>query len=76
MLMFTEENCNISISLMESDENKGMEMMMDLFNSYQEKYKIKNVELFEEYIRKDTKLIFQVLHSGLASEKMVQEMGK
>ena len=74
MLMFTEENCNKVITIMESDECKGMEMMMDLLNSYQEKYTIKNKERFEEYFRKDTKLIFQVIHSGLASEKIVQEM--
>lgn len=74
MTMFTEENCNKVISILEDDESEGMEMMMVLLNSYQEKYKIKNTEIFEEYFRKDTKLIFQVLHSGLANEKMVQEM--
>ena len=74
MIMFTEENCNKVISIIEDDESEGIEMIMVLFNSYQEKYKIKNKEIFEEYFRKDTKLIFQVLHSGLASEKMVQEM--
>lgn len=73
---FTEENCNKVISIMENDESKGMEMMMNLMNSYQEKYKIKKEELFEKAFRKDTKLIFQVLHNVLGSEKMVQEMEK
>ena len=38
MLMFTEENCKMVIDLMDNDEQKGMEMMMDLLISYQTKY--------------------------------------
>ena len=76
---FTEENCNKVISIMEIDECNGMEMMMDLLNSYQEKYKIKKEicqKAFNLSFRKDTKLIYQVIHIGLASEKMVEEMEK
>ena len=71
---FTEANCKKVIDLMESDEGTGMKMMMDLLNSYQTKYKIKKEEIFDKNFRKDTKLIFEILRNGLASDKMIKEM--
>jgi len=76
MIMFTEENCKMVIDLMDNDEQKGMEMMMDLLISYQTKYEIKKEEIFDKYFRQDTKLIFQVLHTGLASDKMIKELNE
>jgi len=70
-----EHNCKIVIDLFYSDQEKeAMEMMMKLLDSYKQKYDIKDEELFEKDFRKDTKLIFHVLHNGLASEKMVKEL--
>tara|TARA_B110000467_G_C18118755_1_gene366656 strand:+ start:143 stop:625 length:483 start_codon:yes stop_codon:yes gene_type:complete len=71
---FTEANCNKVIDLMENDEGEGMEMMMDLLNSYRTKYKIKTEALLAKDFRKDTKLIFEILRNGLASDKMIKEM--
>ena len=70
-----EDNCKIVIDLFDRDQEKeAMEMMMKLLDSYKQKYDIKDEELFEKDFRKDTKLIFNVFHNGIASEKMVKEL--
>ena len=71
---FTEANCKKVIDLMKNDDKNSMKMMMDLLNSYQTKYKIKKEEMFDKNFRKDTKLIFEILRNGLASDKMIKEM--
>jgi hypothetical protein len=71
---FTEANCKKVIDLMEKDEGTCVKMMMDLLNSYQTKYKIKKEEIFDKNFRKDTKLIFEILRNGLASDKLIKKI--
>ncbi len=73
-MLLTDENCKIAIHLIDSDERKGMVMMMNLLNLYQTKYEIKNEEICNKDFRKDTKLIFQLFRNCIASDNMIKEM--
>ena len=70
-----EHNCQIVLELFEKDQElEAMEMLMNLLDSYKQKYDMKDEETFEKDFRNDTKLIFNVIHSGIANEKMVKEL--
>ena len=74
-MTMNEHNCQIVLELFEKDQElEAMEMLMKLLDSYKQKYDMKDEETFEKDFRNDTKLIFNVIHSGIANEKMVKEL--
>jgi len=75
-MKFTEDNCKAVMALFDNDdqEQAGMEMLMTLIHSYQQKYDMNNKENNINDFRNDTKLLFNVFHNGIASDKMIKDL--
>ena len=72
-MKFTEDNCKAVMACFDNDEEQdAMKMLMTLICSY--KSSCDNKENNINDFRNDTKLLFNVFHNGIASEKMIKDL--